>query len=62
VKSVFHVPQPYSLPNVSTPSMSASTPPKKGKPPMRAETRLCGSRSPSGSDVESLRYVAYGTT
>ena len=61
VKSVFSVPQPYSLPSVNTPSMSAKTPPKNGNPVAMLPTTDCGRSSTSGCSTGLSRYVAYGT-
>jgi hypothetical protein len=45
VNSVFSVSQPYSLPNANTPSISAKTPPKNGKPPSSVPASDAGRNS-----------------
>ena len=53
MNSVFGVPHPYSLPSANTPSISAKTPPKKGKP-------RAGSRRATGQELaDSARGVLW---
>ena len=53
VNSVFSVPQPYSLPSANTPSISANTPPKNGKP----SSSVAGQRRAGGTGAMLVRVL-----